>query len=47
MTKLFSSHDLNVTNPAHCCVIGKKTKSIARFIAKNATVEIYPPDIDK
>ncbi|MEA5470570.1 hypothetical protein [Spirulina sp. 06S082] len=38
-----SSKDLKIINPAHGCVIGKKTKSIAKFFAKNVKVEIYPP----
>jgi hypothetical protein len=37
------SKELRCTNPAHGCVIGDKSKSVARFFAKNATVEIYPP----
>ncbi len=36
--------DLKVVNPAHACVIGKKTQSISKFFVKNAIVEIYPPD---
>ena len=31
-------------NYAHGLVIGKKTKSIAKFLAENSKVEIYPPD---
>lgn len=37
------SRKLTCTNPAHGCVVGNKTSSVARFFAKNATVEIYPP----
>lgn len=39
-----SSDELEIINPAHGCVIGKKTRSIAKFFANNAEVEIYPPD---
>lgn len=39
-----SSENLKIINTAHCCVIGKKTKSVAKFFAKNAEVEIYPPE---
>jgi len=39
-----SQDDLKVINDAHACVIGKKPNSIAKFFAKNAEVEIYPPD---
>jgi hypothetical protein len=37
------SRELRCTNPAHGCVIGDKPKSVARFFAQNAKVEIYPP----
>lgn len=36
--------DLKVVNPAHACIIGKKTNSISNFFVKNAIVEIYPPN---
>jgi hypothetical protein len=36
---------LTCTNPAHSCVVGDKSKSVAKFFAKNATVEIYPPQV--
>ncbi len=38
------SRTLKCVNPAHGCVVGDKPKSVARFFAKNATVEIYPPE---
>ena len=31
-------------NPAHGCVIGKKTTSISRHLSNQSTVEIYPPE---
>lgn len=31
-------------NYAHGLVLGKKTKSIAKFLANNCEVEIYPPN---
>ena len=37
------SRELRCTNPAHGCVIGDKPKPVARFFAKNAKVEIHPP----
>ena len=37
------SRKLICTNPAHGCVVGDKPKPVARFFAKNAEVEIYPP----
>jgi hypothetical protein len=39
------SRELRCTNPAHGCVIGDKPKPVARFFAKNAKVEIYPPQL--
>lgn len=39
-----SLEDLQIINPAHACVIGKKTKGIAKSFAKSAEVEIYPPE---
>lgn len=37
-------NSLRCVNPAHGCVIGKKTKAIARAIAKSCKVEIYPSE---
>jgi hypothetical protein len=37
------SRTLVCVNPAHGCVVGKKTESIAKFFAKHCEVEIYPP----
>jgi hypothetical protein len=37
--------ELTCTNPAHGCVVGDKSKPVAKFFAKNATVEIYPPQV--
>lgn len=31
-------------NDAHGLILGKKTKSIAKFLANNCEVEIFPPD---
>ncbi|HEY9809691.1 MAG TPA: hypothetical protein V6D13_10145 [Halomicronema sp.] len=31
-------------NEAHALVVGKKSKSIAKFLAANSQVEIFPPD---
>jgi len=39
------SQNLVCTNYAHGCVVGKKTKSVAKFLAKECTVEIYPPEL--
>jgi len=36
-------HDPIEDNYAHALVLGKKTKSISRFLAENSEVEIYPP----
>jgi|GEM_PF-1025288 len=37
------SKKLRCINDAHGCVVGKKTRSIAKFFAKECTVKIYPP----
>ena len=37
------SRKLNCTNPAHGCVIGKKTKAVKTKFAKSCKVEIFPP----
>ncbi|WP_392532581.1 hypothetical protein [Nostoc sp. C117] len=31
-------------NDAHAVVLGKKTNSIAKFLANNCEIEIYPPN---
>ncbi|MEH1862081.1 MAG: hypothetical protein V7L21_29675 [Nostoc sp.] len=31
-------------NHAHAVVLGKKTNSIAKFLANNCEIEIYPPN---
>jgi len=36
-------HDPTEDNYAHALVLGKKTKSIYKFLAENSEVEIYPP----
>ena len=42
-----SDSQLEIINPAHCCVIGKKTSSVKKYFAQNAKVEIYPPNTEK
>jgi hypothetical protein len=37
------SNKLVCINDAHGCVVGEKKNSIAKFFAKECTVEIYPP----
>lgn len=31
-------------NDAHAVILGKKTNSIAKFLANNCEIEIYPPN---
>lgn len=38
------SRKLNCTNTAHGCVVGNKTKSIAKFFSKASKVEIFPSE---
>lgn len=35
--------ELNSINPAHGCVVGKKTGSVKNHFMKNCKVEIFPP----
>jgi hypothetical protein len=37
-------HDPVDGNDAHAVILGKKTKSIAKFLATNCEVEIYPSE---
>lgn len=40
-----SETSLTCINPAHGCVVGKKSDSFARALAKACKVEIYPPEL--
>jgi hypothetical protein len=40
----WGTREVECINPAHACVIGNKSKSVAKFFAKSAQVEIYPPN---
>jgi hypothetical protein len=39
------TRNLVCINPAHGCVLGKKTKSVSRFFATQCQVELYPPEM--
>lgn len=40
----FKDENMSVDILCHALIIGKKTKSIAKFLAENSEVEIYPPN---